>query len=525
MKRYEWHEILIERRGSLLGHGNLAFVLKGKWKRFNDKIVAVKIVTESICETKNISYEKERENLLKEGDILYQANLKGISNIISVFGIVEGILPDELVSQMPCPAGENEQAVGLVLEYMQGTTLSLFLYPKASIPKIPLTTSDKLHIICESATALSEMHAAGIIHGDIKPQNVLISTHSPPLIKLIDFGLSTLRETSVNLAFGVSTIRDTVTLKGTLHYCAPEMLNALNGFKTSVIASRSTDMYAFAVYAWEILSRTTPFERDTNFPQCVLDGQRPSRSLLPSDTPKMVVEMLLDCWDVDRSKRKSAIECLSILSTECELLKGGEFDIFFSHASKNKPFLSHVHRLLVRNGYRVWYDITEMGHDLEECMIDGIEHSKVILVCLNSHYATRESCLFELREAKKRNKIIIALLIEPGIEMIVNEATELCQIGKKRYVDIGTVATKVEWEMLDSIPNSLTAELLVSMEPLLDLMRKVDCLPTLWQQEDEENKLLAEFSDAKWVSGGCLSFLNILLFSSPLSLYRFNGQS
>jgi serine/threonine protein kinase len=299
---------------------------------------------------------------------------------------------------------ENEQAVGLLLEYMQGTTLSLFLYPKASIPKIPLTTSDKMHIIRESATALSEMHAAGIIHGDIKPQNVLISTHSPPLIKLIDFGLSTLRETSVNLAFGVSTIRDTVTLKGTLHYCAPEMLNALNGFKTSVIASRSTDMYAFAIYAWEILSRTSPFERDANFPQCVLDGQRPSLSLLPSDTPEVVLEMILDCWDVDRSKRKSAIECLSIVSTQCELLKGGEFDIFFSHASKNKPFLSHVHQLLVRNGYRVWYDMTDMGHDLKESMIQGIENSKVILVCLNRHYATRDHCLLNYEKPRKGTK-------------------------------------------------------------------------------------------------------------------------
>jgi hypothetical protein len=85
-------------------------------------------------------------------------------------------------------------------------------------------------------------------------------------------------------------------------------------------------------------------------------------------------------------------------------------------------------------------------------------------------------------------------LIEPGIEMIVNEATELCQIGKKRYVDIGTVATKREWEKMDSL-HSLVAQLFIAMEPLLDLMRKVDCLPTLWQQEDEERKLLAEFLD------------------------------
>jgi serine/threonine protein kinase len=485
MQRYEWKEILIERRGSLLGQGNLAFVLKGKWKRFNNKIIAVKIITELMCETKNISYEKEKENLLKEGDILYQANMKGISNIISVFGIVDGILPDELSYQMPCPAGENEQAVGLLLEYMQGTTLSLLLHPKASTSKIPLTLTDKLHIIRESATALSEMHSAGIIHGDIKPQNVLISTHSPPLIKLVDFGLSTLRETSISMALGASTIRKTVTLKGTLHYCAPEMLNALNGLKPSVRASRSTDMYAFGVYAWEVLSRTPPFEKDNNFPQCVLDGQRPSISLLPSDTPKMVLQLLLDCWHADRGKRKSAVECLSILSTEWEILKGGVFNIFFSHAWKNKPFLSHVHRLLVRNGYRVWYDMTDMGHDLEESMIKGIENSKVTLVCLNRHYATRENCLFELREAKKRNKIIIALLIEPGIEMIVNEATELCEVKKKRYVDIGSIATKEEWEKSDSISDSLIADLRVSMEALLDLLRKVDCLPALLKQEDE----------------------------------------
>jgi hypothetical protein len=47
----------------------------------------------------------------------------------------------------------------------------------------------------------------------------------------------------------------------------------------------------------------------------------------------------------------------SILSAVYEKFTCGEYDIFFSHAWKDKPYFSHIHQLLVKKGYLVWYDL------------------------------------------------------------------------------------------------------------------------------------------------------------------------
>jgi len=60
------------------------------------------------------------------------------------------------------------------------------------------------------------------VHADIKPDNVLLSSHSPANIRLADFGLSTLKSMDTNLL--MSSLAETAHLKGTPIYCAPEML-------------------------------------------------------------------------------------------------------------------------------------------------------------------------------------------------------------------------------------------------------------------------------------------------------------
>jgi DnaJ-class molecular chaperone/serine/threonine protein kinase len=494
MKRVDWNEITIERKGSLLGQGHLAFVLKGKWKKFHNKIIALKILTQSMCEAKNglVSFEIEAEHLRKEGEIILLANQKGISNIIHLHGFVEGTLPIDLVNQLQCPASENDQAFGLLLEYIESIPLSLLLYPKPTMIKTPLALADQIHILVEISLALAEMHSSGIIHGDLKPQNVLLSLHTPPLVKLIDFGLSNIYEYEgySSLAMGGSVLHDTTTLKGTRQYCAPEMLRIeVNSTDLSVQASRSTDMYAFGILAWEISARKLPFSgKQFNFPQCVLEGIRPSLTDLPSNIPQSIINMITSCWHNERTQRKFAIECMTMLSHEHELIQEGQFDIFFSHAWANKPFLSYIYRLLVKHGFRVWYDMNEMGHDLCESMIKGITNSKVVLVCLNSLYMNRENCLFELNEAKRQNKVILTLIIESGVQYLQHEVTELCQLKRKFWIDVGAIAVLQDWYNGKPIRSTLLTELNHNMEPLFHLLKKVSCLPDLMQQQNAEIK-------------------------------------
>jgi hypothetical protein len=197
------------------------------------------------------------------------------------------------------------------------------------------------------------------------------------------------------------------------------------------VASRRTDMYAFAVTAWEILAckvqftcarsawltftppsspvsllcQKRPFDTAKNqhkLEREVLSGTRPDLNDLPHNTSKNMRQLITDCWAKDRTLRWTAQQCFAALNKEYDSVATTEFDIFFSHRWASKPFLSHVYMLLCEKGYKVqclsalilsvhylavpltsilflqvWYDVNEMGHDLKESMEKGIQNSEV----------------------------------------------------------------------------------------------------------------------------------------------------
>ena len=132
--------------------------------------------------------------------------------------------------------------------------------------------------------------------------------------------------------------------------------------------------------------------------------------------------MIIDCWDKDRSKRWTASKCFMAINREYDLLATKEFDVFYSHRWASKPFLSHLYNLLCEAGYKVWYDVHHMGHDMVKSMEEGIEKSTVVLACVDSEYQKRDNCMLELRHAHKvvtqgghKTKAIVAVMIEDGI--------------------------------------------------------------------------------------------------------------
>ena len=72
--------------------------------------------------------------------------------------------------------------------------------------------------------ALAELHSVDVIHADIKPDNILLSGHSPPLVRLADFGLSKRRPDMIGLSISCSMLHATSHFRGTSLYAAPEML-------------------------------------------------------------------------------------------------------------------------------------------------------------------------------------------------------------------------------------------------------------------------------------------------------------
>jgi serine/threonine protein kinase len=443
--------------------------------------VAVKILLKSqiITSDKNDdSFDLVRRAAWREARLLREVEARSLYQcVVRCYGVVEGVMPASFYNGGSSAEGSNNSsndAIGIVMSLESGGSLDAMLFPKEGSTQfkkvIFLDMKEKLMLLAKIARGLAELHSMGLVHGDIKPHNILLSHHSPPDIRFSDFGLSKFTgggggSGSSNSSNGGSTLQQTKNVKGTPVYCAPEMLvNPYDESFCETVArpSRKTDMYAFAVMSWEILSRERALsECKTEAALCskVHKGVRPSLDKLPADTPVSVVEMLTCCWDKDRRTRKLAVECHALLSSVMNMYASGKFDLFFSHAWVSKPLLSHVYSLLFKAGYRVWYDQNDMGHNMEESMRQGIERSTVVVACVSRHYQTRPNCMFELKEATICNKPILLLSLESDLmSWASDELKQLCQLNKNRnnstivdesdtttargsiVIDIGTVA-------------------------------------------------------------------------------------
>ena len=169
--------------------------------------------------------------------------------------------------------------------------------------------------------ALRKLHAAAISHGDIKPDNILLSGEEPSRIRFSDFGLSMVRPQYVGTKQGASIeMGETTRAAGTFCYAPPEILQCrLNGGYAKQI-TRSTDMYSFGLMLFAILTWGEPFEspdvRDKQkFTEDVVGGKRPDiRRLHHEGIPQALIEMITHCW-CDQSDRWSAEKCCEVFAT------------------------------------------------------------------------------------------------------------------------------------------------------------------------------------------------------------------
>lgn len=217
---HEWNDFEVI---DSIGEGSFAAVIKTKWLKLNSKIVAIKLITESFCQSKKRKYEDEKERLLKEGQIILNANQEGIGNIINIYGIIDGKLPDEITRTLPCRRKNGDKAFGLLLEYLP-SSMAAELDPSLSESGIDTHRSmkEKLFILKEIVSGLADLHARGKVHGDLKPDNVLISEQTPPSVKLIDFGLAEIRPPVIKKDSTVIVVNQ---FQGTIVYSAPGRLS------------------------------------------------------------------------------------------------------------------------------------------------------------------------------------------------------------------------------------------------------------------------------------------------------------
>jgi eukaryotic-like serine/threonine-protein kinase len=134
----------------------------------------------------------------------------------------------------------------IVMELLEGQTLSDFLRRQGPLP--PATIA---HVISHLCKALTKAHALGIVHRDIKPDNVfLIDADGDLFAKLLDFGIAKMTLDSIN-------VTSTGVAMGTAHYMSPEQV-----LSAKHVDLRS-DLWAVGVVAYQCLTANLPFQGET----------------------------------------------------------------------------------------------------------------------------------------------------------------------------------------------------------------------------------------------------------------------
>ena len=367
----KWSSIIVpdtDIRNFITGKGSFGSVVRVKLqskvalgKTIDDEEIVIKLFSKSIepsTKTDADSYECNLNIALLEirSQLYAESKIVNKGSITKVYGIVCGDLTTHQSDWLH--VSNSNRVVGIVMRYERGGTLKNLIYP-ANGCSMNLSMSEKLRILMQIAQGLSELHLIGVVHGDIKPDNILFSDSNLSEVRLADFGLSAIQETSNNLQ--ESTLMETVHFKGTPVYAAPELLTNVyekNIQSCSRLAkpSRKSDMYAFAILMWEFITEKKPFDDIKNSVMLcsrVHQGYRPSLDDIPKEYPNKLKDMMSSTWDKDRRERKSAIECFRLLKFYHELMLDITYDVYLLNHTNNQNIANFIWHRLIQKGLNV----------------------------------------------------------------------------------------------------------------------------------------------------------------------------
>ncbi len=259
--RYEMRE--------LIGVGGMAYVYKA-YDAIDDRTVAVKILRDEF-----LSNEEFTRRFRNESKAIAILNHPNIVKVLDV--------------------GFGERLQYIVMEYIDGITLKEYLDQRSD-----LRWKEAVHFTVQILRALQHAHDKGIVHRDIKPQNIMLL--SDGTIKVTDFGIarltrSELRPSSEN---GDKAI-------GSVHYISPEQARG-------EITDEKTDLYSVGVMLYEMLTGRLPFEADNAVSVAIMQMQ--SEPTLPhhinEDIPEGLEQITMKAMQKDTAKRyQSAAEMIS----------------------------------------------------------------------------------------------------------------------------------------------------------------------------------------------------------------------
>lgn len=200
---------------SVVGQGGMANVFLAR-DLILDRNVAVKVLRYDFQDNQDAIKRFQRE-AISASQLLHP-------NIVEVYDV-----------------DEHDKQQYIVMEYVEGQDLKTFIKENSPVP-LELVVS----IMGQIVAAIDVAHKNRIIHRDIKPQNILITTEN--VVKITDFGIA--------VALSDTSITQTNTLLGSVHYLSPEQARGS-------AATTKSDIYALGVVLYELITGTVPHDGES----------------------------------------------------------------------------------------------------------------------------------------------------------------------------------------------------------------------------------------------------------------------
>jgi serine/threonine-protein kinase len=185
-------------------------------------------------------------------------------------------------------------AVFLVMELVEGSTLRDFINENG-----PLSVEQTIQFITPVLSALAAAHRIGIIHRDVKPENILISKDGR--IKVADFGLAR------NITMGQTMTAESSVVLGSVSYLSPEQVQR-------GIADARSDVYAIGIVLFEMLLGKKPYDGETPIQIAYrhVNDRIPNVKEFKSDIPEMIADLIFQATAPNPDQRpKDAEQLLS----------------------------------------------------------------------------------------------------------------------------------------------------------------------------------------------------------------------
>lgn len=229
-------------------------------------------------------------------------------------------------------SGTSEDGIAyLVMELLKGETLKGEIVRKRRIPL--KRTIEILLPVCE---VLEVAHQAGVVHRDIKPDNIFLHKDEKcEIIKVVDFGIAKI----VDMIDISGNLTNTGGLIGTPAYMSPERL-------TSQLYDGRSDVYSLGVTFYQMLSGHLPFSTQENNLSTIilkhLTETPPSLEKFNVRVPKTIHEIILKMLEKDQNERPTAQEVAQVLKSVLETLIDSSEDtsVFLSELDDDTPTIS-----------------------------------------------------------------------------------------------------------------------------------------------------------------------------------------